>query len=70
LFLSVNDKLYSFVYKIDEPMSAKYGEPFTAYVAFTAIEYLHNTLELNISYELFRHNEPVGFIKLLQKLDK
>lgn len=64
-FLLIEERLFSFVYKINNPLEAKYGEPFRADLAFTMIEVLKDNLELNRKYQVFRGQENVGTLRLI-----
>jgi len=68
LFLFTKEWHYSFIYKIENPLEAKYGKPFKAEIAFTAIETVAKIIKLNHTYEVLRGQESVGTIKLLSAL--
>lgn len=64
LFLNTGKQQFSFVYKIENPSEANYGEPFKIELAFTMIETVKETVELNFEYEVLRGQESIGNVKL------
>lgn len=68
LFLSINKKQFSFVYKIDAPSKAEYGKPFKIYLAFSAIEDVENKILLNHVYPVLRGQEDIGTVILRERI--
>lgn len=69
LFLNTGKQQFSFIYKIEEPVKAKYNMPFKAQMAFTMIEIAKNILELEHDYEILRGQELIGTVNLIESLD-
>jgi hypothetical protein len=69
LFLNAGERQFSFVYKIENPLDAKYGKPFKAELAFTMIEAVKEIIQLNHTYEVLRGPENVGTIKIISVLE-
>jgi len=69
LFLNSGEQQFSFVYKIESPFGTKYNEPFKANLAFTMIEAVTKTVELNQTYQVLRGQEIVGTIRLIKSLE-
>lgn len=67
-FLKVGERQFSFVYKIENPLEARYGKPFKAELAFTMIEDVTNIVKLNHTYEVLRGPENVGTVSLINTL--
>lgn len=68
LFLNTGEQQFSFVYKIEKHLEAKYGEPFKAELAFTMIEVVTKCIELNHVYEVLRGQEIIGSVWLINAL--
>lgn len=60
LFLKIDDKRLSFVYKIQDPDRAIYESYFNAYIRFTMYESIERVVELDRSYEVLRGEESIG----------
>lgn len=69
LFLNTGEHQYSFVYKIVNPLEAKYNKPFRAELAFTMIEVVIGIVKLNRSYEVLRGQEVVGTVSLINAIE-
>lgn len=69
LFLNTENKQFSFVYKIENPLKANYDTPFKVRLSFTMIEMLVNVVKLNCVYEVSRGQEIIGTVKLIKALD-
>ena len=70
LFLELDGHHYSFVYRIREPLMARYGQTFEADLSFTMIDKLSSVVKLGESYDLFRGQEPIGKVKIVSRIDK
>lgn len=68
LFLNTGKQQFSFVYKIENPLEAKYNKPFRVELSFTMIETLISIIKLNHSYEVLRGLELVGTVNLMNTL--
>jgi hypothetical protein len=68
LFLNSGEHQFSFVYKMENPLEAKYGSPFNAELSFTVIETVINVVELNHSYEVLRGQEIIGRVSLIRSI--
>ena len=64
LFLNAGKHQYSFVYKIENPLEAKYDKPFKVELAFSMIEAVIGIAKLNHSYEVLRGQEVIGTVRL------
>ncbi|MBE9584290.1 hypothetical protein IM792_07515 [Mucilaginibacter sp. JRF] len=64
LFLKIGDKRFSYVYKIIDPQSARYDEPFAVNMAFTAISLVINIVQIGVTYEVLRGEELIGSVHL------
>jgi len=64
LFLETKDRLFSFVYKIENPNEAKYNQPFRAKVAFTMYEEVKFIVKLNETYKILRGQENIGWLTI------
>jgi hypothetical protein len=69
LFIDAVEQQFSFVYKIEKPLEAKYGTPFKAELAFTMIEAVRNIVKLNYSYNILRGQEIIGDVRLIKHLE-
>ena len=69
LFLKVDNKLFSFIYKIKNPVSAVYNKPFECYMSFIVVDPINEHIKLNESYEVLRGMESIGTIKLINILE-
>ena len=69
LFLNTGEHQYSFVYKIKNPLEAKYNKPFKAELSFTMIEAVTSLVKLNCSYEVLRGQEVVGKVSLINAIE-
>ncbi len=67
LFVRIENHLYSFVYKIENPLIAQYGIPFKISMKFTMYEAVKAIVTYNHSYEVFRGNEFIGSVIILRK---
>lgn len=65
LFLIIEKYQYSFVYQIEDPFNAKYNNSFKIKIAFTAIDEVNKVIQLNHIYEVFRGEEHIGVIKII-----
>lgn len=54
----------SFVYKIEEPQSARYNIPFEVKLAITFYDLVKDKLQLNRCYSVMRGEERIGTINL------
>lgn len=68
LFLQIEERKYSFLYKILEPLKAEYNKPFTVKLSFTMIEVVKNIIKLNNTYTIFRGNEYIGTLNMKEIL--
>ena len=68
LFLKIEERQYSFIYTIDEPINASYHKPFKAKLSFMLIDEVRKLIKLNQTYEVLRGPEPIGDIKLMAAL--
>lgn len=68
LFLKSGERQFSFIYKIANPLEAKYDKPFTAEIWFTMFETLKKELKLNNTYEVLRGKELIGTLTLTNSL--
>lgn len=68
LFLQIEERQYSFVYKIIEPLEARYDKPYNAKLSFTMIEVVRNIIKLNHTYVILRGEESVGTLNLVEIL--
>ena len=69
LFLNTGAHRFSFVYKIENPLDAKYKEPFKAELAFTMIEAIKEIIQINRIYEVLRGEEKIGTVKIFNVLE-
>jgi hypothetical protein len=69
LFLNTGERQFSFVYKIENPLDAKYDKPFKAELAFTMIEAVKEIIQLNHTYEVLRGQENVGTLSIVDILE-
>lgn len=69
LYLNIGNHQFSFVYKIVNPLEAKYNKPFKSELAFTMIEAVIGIVKLNRSYEVLRGQEVVGTVTLINALE-
>jgi hypothetical protein len=69
LFLNAGEQQFSFVYKIENPLEAKYGKPFKAELAFTMIEAVKVIIQLNHICEVLRGQESVGTVTIVRILE-
>ncbi len=69
LFLNVGEQQFSFVYKIENPIEAKYGFFFKVKLSFTMIELARKIIKLNHTYEVLRGQEIIGTIRLFDALE-
>ncbi len=70
LFLIIEEYQYSFVYKIENPLDAKYNNSFKVKISFTAKDAILKVIRLNHIYEVCRGQESIGTIKLINKIDE
>lgn len=68
LFLKSDNRQFSFVYKIEEPLKAEYDTVFRAMLAFTMPEVVGDVVKLNTTYEILRGQESIGSVRLLVAL--
>jgi hypothetical protein len=68
LFLNLEKQQFSFVYKFENPLEARYEKPFKIKLAFTMIETVRDVIELNCFYEVLRGQELAGRIVLIESL--
>lgn len=68
LFLNTGKQQFSFVYKIENPLEARYGKPFKAELAFTMIEAVTGIVKLNHVYEVLRGREVIGTVGLINSI--
>lgn len=68
LFLNTGTHQYGFIYKIQEPSKANYGEPFYADLAFLWIEAVRELVQYNRIYEALRGPEIIGTIELISAI--
>lgn len=69
LFLNTGEQLFSFLYKIENPLGANYDKPFKVELAFTMIEAVIKVIKLNYTYEVLRGQETIGTIILIDSLE-
>ncbi|AYD48089.1 hypothetical protein [Arachidicoccus soli] len=69
LFLNTGERQFSFVYKIGNPLEARYGSPFKADLAFTMIEAVQDIINLNQAYEVLRGQEIIGTVRIINALE-
>jgi len=69
LFLETTDRLYSFVYKIESPIQARYNQPFRAKIAFTMYEEAKLFVKLNETYKVLRGQENIGWLTVDNVID-
>lgn len=69
LFLNLGGQQFSFVYKIENPLEAKYDIPFKIELAFTMIEVVRSLVILNYTYAVLRGPKLIGTIKLIKSID-
>ncbi|WP_271782606.1 hypothetical protein [Aquimarina algiphila] len=65
LFLEKEEKQYSFIYNIKSPKTSLYNSPFEIEVKFLMYDELKNIIELERDYKVYRGEEEIGTIKLL-----
>lgn len=68
LFLKSGERQFGFVYKIENPLHAKYGQSFKVELSFSMIEEVANIVNLNQSYEVLRGEEFIGNVNLINSL--
>ena len=68
LFLNTGKQQFSFIYKIENRLEARYEKPFKVKLAFTMIETVKDIVKLNYFYEVLRGQEIIGKIMILQFL--
>lgn len=67
LFLGVENKRFSFVYKIDKPDEANYSIPFQIKMAFTVdYDVIKKGVFINHSYEVLRGEESIGSAEIVE----
>jgi len=69
LFLKIEERQFSFIYKIDEPINASYDNPFSAKLSFMLIDEVKKILKSNQSYEVLRGPETIGMVKIVSTLE-
>ncbi len=69
LFLNAGEQQFSFIYKIGNPLEAKYEKPFKAELAFTMIKAVIKSIKLHHAYEVLRGQEIIGTVRLIKALD-
>lgn len=69
LFIKIENQQFSFVYKIENPIDARYGKSFKVKLAFTMIETIREIIQLHHSYDVFRGQEYVGALSILDILE-
>jgi hypothetical protein len=65
LFLKDGERQFSFVYKIQDPSNAKYGESFRISLSFTMKETVERSLEIGHIYKILRGEEEVGIVNII-----
>ena len=67
LFLSTEDRRFSFVYKIDQPELANYDMSFKIRMAFTVDhEVIKKFIHQNHAYEVLRGEELIGSVEMIE----
>lgn len=69
LFLNIEERQFSFVYKLQNPARAIYEEPFKADLAFTMIEAVQELINMNTIYNVSRGPELIGTIRIIRALN-
>lgn len=69
LFLAIENNQFGFVYKIHEPIIAKYNFPFNVDISFFMFDIVKNDIMLDHEYEVFRGQEKIGSIVLTGYLE-
>lgn len=69
LFLNLEKHQYSFVYKIADPLEAKYGVAFKVCLSFTMIEVVSKKVMLQHEYKVLRGQELIGTVMLISSLE-
>jgi hypothetical protein len=68
LFLVVGERRFTFFYKIEEPLKATYESSFNAQMSFL-MEEVKDFIEINHTYEVWRAEEPVGTVKIINIIE-
>ena len=68
LMLEVNNRKYSFIYKIEKPGKAEYLIPFQIKIWFLMPEILKKKLTINKSYKVYRDMEYIGEVKIIKEI--
>ena len=68
LFLKLGEEQFSFVYRIEEPLTAVYERPFNISLSFLMIERVKELIKLNFSYQVLRGEEIIGTIEIIDSL--
>jgi hypothetical protein len=69
LFLNTGKQQFSFVYRIKNPLAARYGQAFTIELAFTMFELAKEIVRPNYTYQVLRGPEIIGTAKIIRALD-
>ncbi len=69
LFMKSSGRQFSFIYKIERPLKARYNQAFKVEIAITGIDMIKDYIKLNHSYEVFRAQEFIGSIYLIEKYE-
>lgn len=68
-FLKIKDRQLGFIYKIREPDTAQYNQPFIGDLSFLMNETAQKIIELGKVYEILRGEEAIGHVKIVNFLD-
>ena len=67
LFLKMGEQRFTFFYRIELPLDATYEKPFNAQMSFI-MEEAKDVIQLNHTYEVWRAEETIGTVKLINAL--
>jgi hypothetical protein len=68
LFLVIDERRFSFVYKIEKQDEALYNEPFNISIAITMIDLAKTLIKINQSYSIMRAEEIIGNMEVISDL--
>jgi len=68
LFMKIGERLFGFIYKINEDIEVIYDKPFKIELSFMLIDVVKKYIQLNYTYKVLRADEPIGSIRIISDL--
>lgn len=68
LFLKIENKEFSFIYEIKDPLNAQYNKPFVIELSFLLFEEVKKIIKINHNYKVLRAEEFIGSVKIVNVL--